>query len=122
MRTALLLLGLALSLPTTLAADDDHRLSLQVSPIVALEPAMVTVRATVGADDDNRGLEVIVESDSFRRSSQITLDGRNAPRLNVFELRDIPSGLYEVRAVLLGASGTRVSKLQVVKIAPSRAR
>jgi hypothetical protein len=122
MRTALLILGLTLSIPTALAAGDDPRLSLHVSPSVAIEPAIVTVRATIGADADNRGLEVIVESDAFRRSSQITLDGRNAPRLNVFELRDIPSGLYEVRAVLVGPSGPRVSKLQVVKIEPARGR
>src|SRR5262245_42251766 len=119
MRIALILTSLCLALPATLAADNTtERLSLRVSPVVAVAPATVTVQARIDADDDNRALEVTVESDAFRRSSQIDLDGRNAPRVSVFELRDIPTGLYEVRAVLIGPSGPRATSLKLVKIAP----
>ena len=116
MRIAVSLMTLCVAFPAALAARDDDRLSLRVSPIVAIGPATVTVQARIDASEDNRALEVTVESDGFRRSSQIQLDGKYAPRVSVFELRDIPSGLYEVRAVLVGASGPRASSLKLVKI------
>jgi hypothetical protein len=122
MRTTLLFAGLCLTVPTALAADNEHRLALQVSPIVAMAPANVTIRAMIDSDDDNRVLEVTVESDAFRRSSQIPLDGKHAPRLNVVELRGIPTGLYEVRAVLVGPSGPRASSLKLVRIEPAAGR
>ena len=125
MRAALCLFGLALSMTAvSAAAGHDERLSLRVSPVVAIAPATVTVQARVDADDQNRALQVTVESDGFTRSSQIQLDGKNAPRVSVFELRDIPSGLYEVRAVLVGVSGPRASSLKLLKVAgaPGAAR
>src|SRR5262245_40909723 len=124
MRTALAVLGLGLltSVTHVTADEKDQRLALQVSPIVALAPANVTVRATIEADPDNRLLEITVESPAFYRSSQVQLDGKNGPRLNVFELRDIPTGLYEVRAKLVGAQGPRASSMRLVKIEPSGGR
>ena len=119
MRIAIALFVLSIALPATVAADKVERLSLHVSPIVAVAPATVTVQARIDADDDNRALEVTVESDDFRRSSQIELAGKNAPRVSVFELRDIPTGLYEVRAVLLGPRGPRAATLKLVRIAPA---
>lgn len=119
MRIAPLVLGLCVALPATLAADKEERLSLHVSPIVAIAPATVTVQARIDANDENRALAVTVESEGFSRRSQIELDGKNAPRLSVFELRDIPTGLYEVRAVLLGPHGPRATTLKLVKIAPA---
>jgi hypothetical protein len=119
MRIAVIFFSLCMALPATLAADKEERLSLHVSPIVAIAPATVTVQARIDADDENRALAVTVESEDFSRSSQIELAGKNAPRLNVFELRDIPTGLYEVRAVLLGSHGPRATTLKLVKIAPA---
>jgi hypothetical protein len=119
MRIVLAMISLSLALPATLAADNPtDRLSLHVSPIVAIAPATVTVQARIDTDADNRALAISVESEEFSRSSQIELDGRNAPRLNVFELRDIPTGLYEVRAVLFGPNGPRATSLKLVRIAP----
>src|SRR5262245_20563102 len=118
MRTALTILSLGLLVfATSATADDkDRRLALQVSPLVALAPANVTVRATIDADVDNRLLEITVESPAFFRSSEVSLDGKYAPRLNVFELREIPTGLYEVRARLVGSQGVRASSIRLVKI------
>ena len=119
MRIALTLAGLCALVPATLSAGNDERLSLRVSPIVAMAPANVTVQALIDADEENRALEVTVESEDFLRRSQIELHGKSAPRVSVFELRDIPTGVYEVRAVLMGSRGPRATSLKLVKITPA---
>jgi hypothetical protein len=48
-------------------------------------------------------LRVVAESDDFYRASEVELDGDRAARTNVFEFRSLPSGSYEVTAILLGA-------------------
>ena len=101
-----------------------QRVAVRVSPIVAMEPAALTIRATVEPSDENRKLSLTLDSETYSTTSVIPLEGRNASRLNVVEIRDVPSGLYEVRAVLSGASGPLASTIQLVKIqpAPGRAR
>ena len=96
------------------------RLDLRVSPPVSLEPAYVTVRVTVEADPDNRILEVVAEGPDFRRSSQIPLDGERAPRVNVFEFRALPTGVYEVSGTLVGSNGTRARMARTLVVASSR--
>lgn len=79
-----------------------ERLKLNVSPSVAFAPANVVVRTSIEPDAQNRAVEVAAESPAFYRSSEIDLDGDRAPRTNTFEFRDLPSGVYEVRATLMG--------------------
>jgi len=99
-----------------------QRLAVRVSPIVALAPAFLTIRASVEPSDDNRTLNVVVDSDGYSTSSDIPLEGRSAARLNVIELKDVPSGLYEVRAVLMGTHGPIASTMQFVKVQPAVGR
>lgn len=80
---------------------------MKVSPAVAFAPANLVVRAYVMADPDNRAIEVVAESEDFYRSSEIQLNGEKAPRTNVFEFRSLPTGTYQVRAVLIGTQGQR---------------
>ncbi|HEV8318670.1 MAG TPA: hypothetical protein VGQ10_14745 [Vicinamibacterales bacterium] len=47
------------------------------------------------------------------------LDGRNSQRTSVFELRNVPTGLYEVRAVLMGPGGPIAKTMQLVKVEPA---
>jgi hypothetical protein len=100
-------------------ARSSQHLALHVSPIVAMAPAALTIRTTIEPNDDNRMLTVVLDSGDYGRSSDLPLEGRNSARLNVIELRDVPSGLYEVRAVLTGSHGPIASTIQLVKIAPS---
>jgi hypothetical protein len=86
-------------------AGAGERISMKVSPAVAFAPANLVVRAMIEADADNRAIEIIAESADFYRSSQIQLEGDKAPRTNQFEFRSLPSGTYEVRALLIGAGG-----------------
>jgi tartrate dehydratase alpha subunit/fumarate hydratase class I-like protein len=89
-----------------------ERLSLKVSPAVSFAPANLVVRATIQADAANRAVEVVAESNDFYRSSEIELDGENAPRTNMFEFRSIPSGTYEVRVTLRGGGGEQLANVR----------
>ncbi len=62
-------------------------------------------------------------ADYYRRSS-IQLDGANAPRLNLFEFRNLPTGTYDVTSVLVGSGGERtmVSRRFQVAAAPGSGR
>jgi hypothetical protein len=94
-----------LMLITTLPIGAGERISVKVSPAVAFAPANLVVRAIIEADHENRAIEIIAESADFYRSSQIQLEGENAPRTSTFEFRSLPPGTYDVRALLLGAGG-----------------
>jgi len=94
------------------------RVAIQVSPAVAMEPAQLTIRTTIEPNDSNRKLSVILESEEYTSSSDVPLEGRNAARLNVMEIRDVPSGLYQVRAVVSGSTGPLAETMQLVKIQP----
>lgn len=93
------------------------QMTMKVSPEVAFAPADLFVRTSIEADNQNRGLEVVLDSPDFYRSSLIALDGERAPRTTVFELRSIPRGVYVVTTRLLGPSGqTRSSIRRLVNV------
>ena len=99
--------------------NGSQRLAIRVTPAVALAPAVLTIRATIEPSDDNRRLNIEIDSSTYHRSSEIPLDGKNSQRLNVVELKGLPTGLYEVKAVLVGASGPIANSMQLVKVEPS---
>ena len=110
------LLGVLL-LTSTLPLGAGERMTLKVSPAVSFAPANLIVRAHIEADAQNRGVEIVAESTEFYRSSEIQLDGENAPRTNTFEFRSLPPGRYEVKATLLGPGGSaRASARQQVNV------
>ena len=98
------------------SVDSAQPLSLEVSPIVAAAPAFVRVRAFVEPNDDNRSLEIVAQSAEFYRSSRVTLDGRNSPRMAVVEYPRLPSGRYEITGVLVGVSGKRATAMKNVQL------
>ena len=100
-----------------MSAGAGEMMSVTVSPAVAFAPATLVVRTRIEADARNRAVEIVAESPSFYRSSEIQLDGDRAPRTNRFEFRSLPSGTYDVKATLLDASGQeRTSVRQTVNI------
>lgn len=92
---------------------------MHVSPSVARAPALLTIRVTVEAAPENRSLQVVAESSDFYRSSQVQIDGVNAVPRNVFEFRNLPSGLYQVTGTLGGVHGPRAKTWRWVKVDPS---
>jgi hypothetical protein len=106
----------------TLGGHEAHagqRISIRVSPAVALAPAFLRVQVTVEPNDDNRLLDIEIDSPAYSRTSEITLDGKNAQRVNLLEVKGVPSGLYEVRATLTGPSGPIAKSMQIVKVEPA---
>ena len=103
-----------LGAPTAL--NGGQPLRLHVTPLMAAAPAFISVRAMVEASEDNRALEIVAQSSDFFRSSRIELDGRNAPPLSVFQYPNLPPGLYEVSAILIGANGQRAGVSRLVKV------
>ena len=61
----------------------------------------------------------MAESPEFYRSSEIQLDGENTPSLSVFEFRNLPTGLYQVTGVLIGASGERAKVSRLARVEPT---
>jgi hypothetical protein len=86
-----------------------ERLSLRVSPAVAMAPATLRVQATVEPMNENRSIQIIAESEGFYRSSEVSLEGDRAPRTNLLEFRGLPAGAYQVRAILKGVSGKELA-------------
>ena len=86
-------------------AGENNPITMRVSPAFAFAPANLIVRATVQASESNRAIEIVAESESFYRSSEVQLEGERAPRTSQFEFRSLPPGSYEVRATLRGTRG-----------------
>jgi len=111
---------------TSLGAADQkiENVKIQVSPAVAFAPANLTIRATVEASPDNRAVIISAESSAFYRSSEVGLDGEQAPRTTQFEFGGLPPGTYEVRATLLDASGQQrgVARQEVDVVTSGRGR
>ena len=121
MKLRAILFGVLL-LTWTLPLGAGERMTLKVSPSVSFAPANLIVRARIEADAQNRAVEIVAESTEFYRSSEIQLDGENAPRTNTFEFRSLPPGIYEVKATLLGPGGSaRASVRQQINVIASGA-
>jgi hypothetical protein len=95
---------------------------VRVTPVVAFAPAALDVQAVVASDDENRSLEIEVESADYYRSSAIELNGSRAPRVSTFQFREIPPGQYRVSAILHGSAGDRATAVRTVKVVPAPAR
>jgi hypothetical protein len=94
-------------------------LQMKVSPAIQRAPAMLTVRVMVESSDDNRLLQVVAESPTFYRSSEVQIDGANSSPLRVFQFRGLPTGRYEVTGVLVGTQGRRAMISRVAEVVPS---
>jgi len=112
----------AIVLLAALPAAAGERLTVRVSPAMTFAPANLVVRAAIEADKNNRAIEVVAESRDFYRSSEVSLEGQNAPRVSMFEFRSLPSGEYEIRVVLKDAGNqTRAMTRDTVHVIASGA-
>jgi hypothetical protein len=111
--TALIVLCVCLGAGIAAGAD---KLTIRVSPAVSAAPAVVTVRAFVEADADNRALDFIAESRDFYTSTQVTLNGADSPRFNEIHFRGLPEGNYEVTVILMGTHGRRALLTRTVTV------
>ena len=110
--------SVGLLLATTRLNSEDL-LRMQVSPAVSRAPAVLTIRVSVQPSSDDRSLQIVAESATFYRSSEIELDGTSATAHQVVEFRNLPAGLYQVTGVLVGTRGPRATVLRTAKVEPS---
>ena len=113
----------ALAVMTNTVVGATEPLSMRVSPAVSFAPANLVIRTTVEPHADNRGMEVIAESNDFYRSCAVQLEGDRAPK-TAFEFRSLPPGEYDVTVVVIGTDGQRRalarSRVNVVETGASR--
>ena len=88
-----------------LPVHGDQRLTITVSPANSFAPALLMVRVRVEPSVDNRSVEVIADSGSFYRSSEIQLEGDRSPATINLELGSIPEGDYRVVGILRDRAG-----------------
>lgn len=99
------LFACAVFLLSAVPINANNPLTMVVSPVRSFAPMNLTIRVQVEPDADNRALEVVTESGDYYRSSRIQLDGAEAPRTISLEIRNLPSGDYEVRGALINSAG-----------------
>ena len=109
----------ALFLASAVFVNAAQPLTLAVSPVQSFAPTNLTIRVHVEPDAGNRALEVVAESGEYYRSSLIQLDGDEAPRTILLEMRNLPVGEYDVRGTLINSAGRERSAVhkQVVVVA-----
>jgi len=88
-----------------LPAAGRENLTIAVSPAVALAPASVRIRARIEPHPDNRLLTIVADGAAFYRSSEMQLEGEQAPKTIELWLRDVPGGDYQVYAILTDSAG-----------------
>jgi hypothetical protein len=114
MKVWMLAFGALLLTVGSLAADQP--LSVQ-APTVMLAPGHLVVETLIDPDPSNKTIRVTAESPEQYRSSEVVLDGGAAPRRNTFEFRDLPTGIYQIRALLLDANGDqRAAVVKTVEV------
>ena len=109
MRTALGICGVIVL--TVLPVDGGEPLKLAVNPAQSFAPARVRVRARIEPSAENRVLAIVADGPDFYRSSEIQLDGDQAPKTVELLLSDLPGGEYEVYAVLIDAFGQQRARV-----------
>ena len=101
------------------SATEGPSLRTQVRPAIAKAPAEVRIEVWIAAKDDNRTLEIAVESGEFYRSSAIALDGAQAAQSFTVEYRSMPAGDYQVNVRLLAQKGhVRAFERLTFQVAP----
>src|SRR5262245_58260112 len=97
-------------------------LSVRITPAVAFAPTSIHVYATLESNDDNRSLQVSIDSADYYRSSQVQLEGGRAPRVVNFEFRDVPDGDYKVMVRLVRSGGEPAVVSGSVRLVPANSR
>jgi len=118
-RYAALFFGFSVFSLVPSALNGGEALQMRVSPAIQRAPAMLTVRVMVESSSDNRLLQVVAESPTFYRGSEVEIDGANSSPLRVFQFRGLPTGRYEVTGVLVGTQGRRAMISRVAEVVPS---
>ena len=94
----------------------DEAVSITVRPAVATYGGNAQLKVLVARDDKNRLLVWEVDGPNYYRSSALQLDGASAPRSYVFVVRNLPDGMFDVRATLTRMDSTTVVDRSSIKV------
>ena len=98
MKKVLVLCGLLAMVTRPAGAGD--QLKLAVSPAHAFAPALLRIQVRIAPSVENRTLEIIADSATFYRSSEIQLEGDRSPATFSLEIKAVPEGDYRVVGIL----------------------
>jgi hypothetical protein len=99
--------------------DAGERLTMVVTPARSFAPSTIRVRVKVEAAASNRVLSIVADSGEYYTSSQIQLDGEQAPRTLMVQFPSLPGGDYVVNSILIDENGQRsASATEAIKIVP----
>lgn len=89
--------------------DDDHAgtaaLSLTLRPSACLSGCSARAQVSLQPHADNRWLTLSFDSPRFRRSSGVSLDGKEASAFHSLTVEGLPAGHYVVQARLRRSTG-----------------
>ena len=99
-------------------------MTMTVAPYLAFAPADLRVRVDVPRSSQNRTLVIVAESDEFYRSSEMPLEGEDAPRVIEVQFRSLPNGQYSVLGETRDQNGRTLAavhqEVRVLSMAGSR--
>jgi hypothetical protein len=113
----LVLASLALFGTGAVVGARDQPILITVGPAISFEPGNIRIVSRVEPSADNRALVIEVESGSHYSSSEVPLEGDQAPRSRSMFLKNLPAGEYQVVATLhttTGAATVARNTFQVV--------
>jgi hypothetical protein len=93
---------------------------LNVGPAVSFEPCNIRITSRVEPSPANRALVIEVDSLSHYSSSEIPLEGDQAPRSRTMFQKDLPAGDYDVIATLRTETGAPTVVHQKFQIVANR--
>ena len=67
-------------------------------------------------DPRNRELRIVVEAADYFKSSDLQLDGDDAPATHQFTWKELPSGAYRVEAILTRDDGERKTVTECFRV------
>jgi hypothetical protein len=97
--------GVLLAGVVSYGADAPVTLAVRHSIGFAGQDVRTTVRTP--RDARNRDLRIVVDAPDYYASSDVQLDGTDAPATHQFTWRELPSGAYRVEAILTREDGER---------------
>jgi hypothetical protein len=103
--TGVLLAGVVSS--GAVSSDTGAPLTLAVRPTVLFAGRDVRTTVRTPRDPRNRELRIVVEAADYFKSSDVQLDGVDAPATHQFTWKELPSGAYRVEVILTRENGER---------------
>jgi len=115
MARALLLVGM-LTMAATAKGTAGETVEIRINGRYFTAPATVEMVIAVQPNAANRTLRIEADGDQMYRSTEVTLEGEAEKRLHSVEFKNLPAGVYEVRAEVLSGTSVRGTATQELEV------